>query len=473
MIPSLYTGNITVDRAFRIAAGDIMGNIQKRKGSTPFLDPESPVLLAGLDYDKPWTRDASFHSFFGLSLYLPEVAEATLLSVLSREEGGLVIGGQYWDAVIWVTGAWRHYLITGKKDFLKTAREASANTLLQREREEYDTDGLFRGPALLGDGISAYPAKYTNNGTSSCILDWPNFNPEKRHPKGVGIPMKALSTNCLYYGAYQNIQKMERELGKKPEEHWNTMSTRLRDTIHGSFWSEELGRYGYLTDDEGFCDYQECLGHAFALLTGIVPEDKAVSLIKNTYITPHGIPCVWPSFPRYRNKEKDTYGRHSGTVWPHGQAAWAIAAASHGAYGHLSKELKLMAEHASRDEQFLELYHPTQGIRYAGEQEYTKWKSCSRQSWCATGFIGTILFGVCGIDLTPPGIAFQPFLPGFLNELYIEGIHIRGKSISVTIKRRAADNITSEPEFFVNGQVSDPFIRYEDASESLNIVCLL
>jgi len=56
------------------------------------------------------TRDASINAWNGASLILPDVARNTLLSVLDRTDGGVRIGGQYWDCIVWTTGAWHHYL---------------------------------------------------------------------------------------------------------------------------------------------------------------------------------------------------------------------------------------------------------------------------------------------------------------------------------------------------------------------------
>ena len=55
------------------------------------------------------------------------------------------------------------------------------------------------GPAVYGDGVAAYPDTYAKT-SSSGIEEWTKV-PENRNrvvKKGVGIPMKALSANCVY-----------------------------------------------------------------------------------------------------------------------------------------------------------------------------------------------------------------------------------------------------------------------------------
>lgn len=44
------------EKSYRIAIGDIVTNISLHKGG--LLKDKAPCLLAGLDYAKPWTRDA-------------------------------------------------------------------------------------------------------------------------------------------------------------------------------------------------------------------------------------------------------------------------------------------------------------------------------------------------------------------------------------------------------------------------------
>ncbi len=37
-----------------------------------------PCILAGLEYNKPWTRDGAFNSWFAGSLLVPDVARNTI-----------------------------------------------------------------------------------------------------------------------------------------------------------------------------------------------------------------------------------------------------------------------------------------------------------------------------------------------------------------------------------------------------------
>ena len=139
---------------------------------------------------------------------------------MEEEEGNIYVGGQYWDSIIWMICA-REYCRFHKDDnFYRLAFEAGRNSVHRREEDEFDEeDGLFRGPAVYGDGIAAYPDKYSkcpNQGSG--ILEWVDYPGNPVYPKGYGIPMKALSTNCVYFKAYEILAEMAHALGEPAKE---------------------------------------------------------------------------------------------------------------------------------------------------------------------------------------------------------------------------------------------------------------
>ena len=210
----LKTDNEAVNTAYYTAVSDLTANIKPFCGG--ILNEEKPVIIAGIGYCTPWTRDASINTRNAGALLCPEYSENTMLSVLREADGRIYIDGEYWDAIIWVWGAWSLYLHTGNKEFLKTAYEAAKNSIEFFENTELDRDkNLFRGAACYGDGVAAYPDIYASPGESGIIA----FAREKRElcaDKGVGLPMFSLSTNCLYYKAYVTAAEMSAELGEMP-----------------------------------------------------------------------------------------------------------------------------------------------------------------------------------------------------------------------------------------------------------------
>lgn len=451
-LPYLKTGHPTLNSAFRAALGDLIGNIQPFQDG--LLDAPQRCILAGLEYDTPWTRDAAINVWNGAGLIFPEAARSTLLAVLEERDGSLFIGGQYWDSIIWTTGAWAYYLYTGDREMLVLAMEVSINSLAYFEETEFNPEtGLFRGPACYGDGVAAYPDRYAQTNGSSSILDWSRHNPELTAPAGYGIPMQALSTNCLYYNAYRLLGKMAAELGQSADPAWAEKAAALKSAIHQHFWNDQKGIYRYLVDPWGGCDHQEGLGNCFALLFGLASPEQVQKIIRNQQITAAGIPCVWPTFARY-HRTPDSFGRHSGTVWPHIQGFWAEAAARHGAVEKFRSELLNLAAFAARDGMFAEIYHPQTGKIYGGLQEGApdwQWHSCLRQTWSATGFLRMVLMGIAGMDFSPEGISFHPTMPEGIDLLELDDLPYRGQMLHLKI----AGQGTQIKSFTINGQYSE------------------
>ncbi len=393
----LRSGDPQLDQAFRIAVGDLLGNVQPFKDG--LLDAPAPCLIAGLEYVTPWTRDTAFNTWFALSRLAPGVARNTLLAVLERTPDGTVrIGGQYWDAIIWAQGAWEHYLVTQDRAFLAIAHDAVKNSLVRFEAEEFDpADGLFRGGACFQDGVAAYPDFYApapGEPPFSGIHVWVEVAKSKRFPTGGGMPCKALSTNCLYYRAYRIVLLMAETLGVAPDPSWEPKAFALHTAINTRFWSDALGHYRYLVDAPGSDDRQEGLGLAFALLFGLADDTKARRIFETVHLTAHGIPCLWPTYPRYAAHGE--YGRHSGPIWPQVNAAWALACIAHERADLARKELVSLADKACRDGSFIEVFHPDTGLPYGGLQEHHErpgmelYPVLRRQSWCASGYLAMV-----------------------------------------------------------------------------------
>lgn len=448
-IPDIKTDSAILKTAYRIATGDISGNITLFKSG--LLEKEAPCLLAGLDYDTPWTRDTAINVWNALAIISPETAKNTLLAVCEKASDGKRIIGtgwyQYWDCMIWTLGAYQYCLINNDSEFLKTVYEITLNTLEIYEKEEFDSEkNLFRGPAVYGDGAGAYPDKYgALENFSSAVLDWVNQNPDKKCEKGYGLPMFSLSTNCMYYMVYKVCGEISDKLGIDSRE-FNEKSDRLKEAVNKYFWNEKKGTYDYLA---GECDYQEGLGVSFAILSGIADSEKEELLFKNTHTAEHGIPCVWPCFERYL--KKGDLGRHSGTVWPFIQGFWGQALLKGNQFEAFDENLRLMAEKALKDGQFAEIYHSITGEIYGGLQENNNpenqkdigvndivmWKSARRQSWSATAFLSLIYYCVLGLRYNGNVLRIKPYLPCFCNEITVSDIPFGKNRLKITVRRNS------------------------------------
>jgi len=458
----INTNNKMVNNSIKIAFSDIYGNIKSFESS---LDKkEKKVLIAGADYDRPWTRDTSINVYNGFCLMDKEISKNTLLSVLENIDGKIYIGGQYWDAIIWALGAYQYYLVTKDNEFLSIAYKAIKNTLEKREKEEYTKEyGLFRGPAVYGDGVAAYPLIYGYSGKFSSILYYPKFNEDRCYKKGFGIPMHTLSTNIAYLLAYQIIMQAIQIL--KIDDNikiYQDKELSLINSIKKHFvYSNE--RLKYIVGKLGDCIRQEGLGIAFASMTNIIGKEA----FNHIYISNSGIPCLFPNFARYNIGTE--YGRQSGTIWPHVQGFFAIEALKKEKYSMFEFEFNKLTEFSNRDKQFYEVFHPDTGEVDGGIQEHRtvegvkKYKSCEHQTWSATAYVSMLLYGFAGIKITQNKISFTPYLNNKVNDIHIENLNIVKANIDLKIKGKGH----TIKNFLVNNKKVD--VNYIDSSLKGNI----
>ena len=459
-IPYFSSNVKDINEAFRIAVADVVTNILPFKDG--LLEEAKPCIIAGLGYVTPWTRDAAINTWNAGGILFPDIALNTLYSVLTEFDDGLRIDGEYWDAIIWATGAWWQYIYTGDKELLKKAFIATKNSLKYFEDTEFDEElNLFRGGACYGDGIAAYPDKYgITNGSG--VTSFIEQHPEYKYPKGVGVPFMCLSTNCLYYNAYHLVNIMAKELGEKCEEIYDKKADAMKEAINKHFWMEDKGTYRYIVDTVlGNCDVQEGLGISFVILFDIADDGKKQKVLENAKVTKQGIACVYPSFPRYDTPDGMGFGRHCGTVWPHVQGFFADCASENGRNDLMEFELKKLAEHACRDSHFAEIYHPITGEIYGGRQEHwtdgfyiREWLSEKRQTWSATAYLRIILKDIAGMKFTTKGIEFKPNMVAGIDNFVLKFIKYRDMELDISV------NGTGEIKSFkLNGEIKDkPFV---------------
>jgi hypothetical protein len=483
---TLKTGNFEIDRAFRIAVGDMLGNVIYYKSG--ILEKSAPCLVAGLSYPDPWTRDASFNTWSGAGLLMPEVMKNTLLSCLTRGDAAaghgdgcfdvlgsqvppevLSISGQYWDRVIWAVGAWAYYCQNGDKEFLELAFEAVTNSLPYLEENDWAEDHqLFRGGACIADGLGAYGDLYSNVKKSG-IFHWPELNPDKRHPKGAGLPLMALSSNCLYVESYRLLGLMALELGREPDPHWEEMRRKVISGIQTHLWDAEAGFFKVYCDPwDSSGNRQECLGNCFALLFDVATEEQRSLVVKNQPFLAYGPPAVWPDHPRYAKanvpiqsfpKGRDDIAAenlvlsrfptirnglagHGGIVWPLMMGLHGEVVLREGRADLFERELRLMAEVFCRAVQSPECVHPECGapggavVEVGGTPDtIERAASCYRQTWSATSYLRLILHGVFGMECRPDGLRFHPCLPEGIECAELIGVPWRQALLHIEVRR--------------------------------------
>ena len=383
----LETNRPSVDKVFHIATETLYNNVK------------DSIIHAGGTYGGEWTRDISINAWNASNLLLPEVTRYSLWSVTTDQRS--YIGHQYWDHIIWVTGAYDHYLATGDQSFLNQAYLASKNTILKLEKEAFDAQyGLFTGPSVFNDGIAGYEEPIYQPGVnSSYVLDYPRSK-----------QIKCLSTNCIYYHAYELLAEMSTLCNDGVmTSSYLEKANLLRQHIRQYLWNPEENKLYYLVDHAGKVHrHQEGLGTAFAILFGVVSQAEAAELIDQIYVSPYGLPSIYPCFKRF-SKEKP--GRHNVMVWPFVNAFWAEAALQSGRADKFVFELENLTQLVeSSQDCFYEIYNCYTGKVSGGWQsgDPKEWNSVYKQTWSATGYIRMILRGVLGMKFTKEGLQIAP-----------------------------------------------------------------
>lgn len=392
------------------------------------LPNEGRFYRAGGDYQEPWTRDAAINSWNAGSLLEPDVAQNTLFAVLGRDEKGQPIvqrDNQWWDKVVWVTGAWNHYLTTGDRKFLVTAYGVTSRLLAAMHEERFNKKfGLYQGPSFFNDGIAGYPAppaSPTDAAGSTFVLDY----------KGADQLM-TLSTNCLYVAAYETAAKMAEALREPGAAQYRSAATMLKRNINRHLWMPREGRYGYLLHGDGKLDpTEEGCGLSFAILFDVASPRQAKSVLAHTHMEPKGITDTYPHYPRYSDSHP---GRHNVVVWPMIQGMWARAAAKLRDTNAFATQLNDLAELAESSQgNFYEIYDSKSGAVEGGWQSGIHFNSVPNQTWSATAYLSMVFNGIFGMRFEPNGLHFEPLVPSGWSGARLTGIAYRGATLDLVV----------------------------------------
>lgn len=400
---------------------------------TGLLDEQLGLMMrAGGTYPTPWTRDAAVNTMNAACFLEPEVAKNTLWAVCERVDGKLCfqMDNQSWDKIVWATGAWKYYLAAGDRDFLPLAYETVKNSLELLEKLSFhEKYGLFTGGSFFNDGITGYPSDLYEAGKESSFMG--------DHPAVQAV--MTLSTNCLYYNAYRILEKMAERLGdKESADSYARRGSALKEAINRHLWRKEEETYSYLLYPDGRTDdSQEGCGISFAILSGVCGEKRARRMLERCYRSRRGLVSIWPPFAGISSVEKPL--RHNNLIWPVVNGFFVTAAAQCGFSDIVGDEIKNLALLVKNDGgTYSEIYNPESGKADGGWQCGHIWESVRDQTWSATAFIRSIVFGVFGITLREEKIEFHPCLPEAFGTVSLTEIRFRDVEMDITLRGKGS-----------------------------------
>lgn len=289
----------------------------------------------------------------------------------------------------------------------------------------------------MNDGISAYPEPpYEPGVNSSFVLDYQYAS-----------VMMCLSTNCLYFGAYQALAGMAAELGHASDAAtYQRSAAALRTAINTNLWQPKAGTYGYLIHGTGDPDagqldtHQEAGGLALAVLLGVADADQTEQLLANTVWEPHGVVNVWPNFSWYDDGTQDGRWGRQASLWPMVHSMFGHAAAAGGRSDLFERAITDLAELVDASQvHFYEIYNPVTGVPDggwqpgAGSSAITQWTSQPDQTWSATGYLRMVYRALFGLTFTAQGLRFAPCLPAGWGTVSLNGLPYRDAILDVTL----------------------------------------
>lgn len=419
-LDTVFNINCVYEKPFALAPSEMMN-------ASPL---DAPVLCAGSSYNNVWNRDGSYEVIMAVALMAPRIAESNLRLLVA--DNGIINASvwektftemQYWDRVIWIIAAQRLYSVYHNKKFLDYAVEVGCRSFEWQEEHYFNAEfGLFTGPAFFHDPICAWPREFT--------VDFDPDNDFVGHYPEV-LKNMTLSTNCIYYGAWRALADLldEVEGGREKAECCRRKAELLKENIRRHFFRPDAPFPAYFVrgveKDYGKPEfYQEASGLGFALMFDIPDQKQKESIFRNVHLEPNGIPNVWPNFWNDLNGRGrgQTHGGYltptNVVIHPQSNGLWAVGCARNGQTELLQSEIENMFRLVKENRSCCEIYHARSGDpSLCGTIEVKK-----DQCWGATAVLGSIIYGVFGIQYTADSMVFQPALPGEWGALSLLGV---------------------------------------------------
>lgn len=373
--PKYTSDQPIVDALFNLSTEEAIKNIEA-----------DSTLRTGAKWGGVWTRDISYSILLAFAYQEPEIAKISLMKKVNSDRIIQDTGsGGAWpissDRVIWATGAWEIYKVTGDNNWLKKVFPIIKNSLEDDYKTIYDAEtGLYKG--------------------ESSFLDWR----EQTYPKWMSnmdiFVSENLGTNVAHYQAYKILAEMSQIL-KEPTAIYEKRAADLKTAINAKLWMKDKGFYGqylYGRPNLTLSPRFEALGESLAVLFEVADNEKSTSIFQNSPITDYGVTCIYPQIP-----EIPPY--HNNAIWPFVQAYWNLAAAKTGNEKALLHGLSSIYRAGGL---FLTNYENM--VAESGDFEGTEINS-DRMLWSMAGNLAMVNRVFMGLNFEKDGLRFSPTIP--------------------------------------------------------------
>lgn len=220
-------------------------------------------------------------------------------------------------------------------------------------------------------------------------------------------------------------------------------------------WIPDKGYYAmylYGRDNQILNPRAETLGESLAIVWGVAPHDRAVSITEHNPVTPFGPGVFFPQIP-------DMPPYHNNSLWPWVDAWWTIANAKAGneqgvlqGFGALVRPAALFC---TNKENFV-----------LDNGDIATELNSSNMLWCLAGNLAITHRVLFGIGYEADGLSFAPFVPEVLGQTRtLRNFKYRGAVLDITVEGYGS-RIKS---FTVNGKEQSPFLEARKAKGKLDI----
>ena len=390
----------------------------------------------GAKWNYVWTRDTAYAVDLGLALVDPERSRNALDFKLSeRKSGGNLqivqdtgSGGSYpvsSDRVVWALGAWEVLKFLEGADrtaFRDRTYEALTNTIAHDRTRIFDArDGLYRG--------------------EQSFLDWREQSyPSWTADNTVHIGMsKALSTNVDHAILLEVAAALADEVGDHTNAtQYQTWADDLKTAIRAEFWLDSEATLSAMKTtelDASAVHKLDLLGLSLAILRGIVSTSDAESVLSQYPHSKMGPPVLWPQqpgVPIYHNRG----------IWPFVTAYTLLAAKQSGHDAVFDHDLESLIRGAALNLSNMENFEFLTQVPWYDDGPYSgPVVNSRRQLWSVAGYVGAIVKGVFGLEVSQDGFRVSSYVTPRLHRDYfsntsvieLKNVGYRGKVIDIEI----------------------------------------
>jgi hypothetical protein len=462
--PSISTNNDMFDALYALTLEEVrecsVSVIQDGayNNNTPVQCPAGGCFETGRLWTFVWTRDTAYAVDLALAALDPTRARNSLEFKLSELRGGggrQIIqdtgsGGSFpvsSDRAVWALGAWRllGYLDGAERSaFIALAWDAVRNTIEHDRAVVYDADsGLYLGEqSFLDWREQSYPA-WTADDTVQIHMS------------------QALSTNTAHLRLLELGAWLAGESGDTARQtQFQGWADDLRAAIDAVLFHSDLGLWSTFTTgtlDRAPVRHFDLLGTSLAVLAGVGNAARQAQVVRSYPHLAPGPSVLWP-----QQKEVAIY--HNRGIWPFVTAYWLRAARQVRNDAAMSHNVRSMIRGAAMNLSNMENFECVSGAPWLDDGGWSgPVVNSQRQLWSVAGYAAMVHDVIFGLDTTPGGIRFLPYVTRELrntlfagaDSLVLNNFPYRGRTLTVVVGLPAAtadeDGAYAVGEILLNG----------------------